>query len=247
MTSTTRCALPNNTAIHLAKFSMRATPPPQPHPPDAESTLALAHALRTPLTSLSLGLGLLDEGVLGALTEAQQEVVRGLVGDVARLSLLVDRHLNTDRLGVYAGPIERTAVDLGDLVRCAAAPIERQADERGVCLALDLPKGIAVIADPVKLAWVVASLLGNALRYSPPGASIDGVLVGDCDRAELWIRDQGPGVAENVKDRLFEREGGTALFLAREIVEAHGGQIRVNSKLGSGSVFIITLPTEGSR
>src|SRR5882672_10926076 len=107
----------------------RADPPPAATPLDAESTLALAHALRTPLTSLALGLGLLDDGVLGALNEGQRDVVHTLVGEVARLTLLVEGHLHTDRLGAYTGPVERVRVDLAALVRRAAAPIERQAHE----------------------------------------------------------------------------------------------------------------------
>jgi len=210
-------------------------------PPDTEATLALAHALRTPLTSLSLGLGLLDEGALGALSEVQRDVVRALVNDVARLSLLVDRALQTDRLGAYAGPVERAPVDLGELVRIAGEPIARQARDKGVNVALDLPSGIVVIADPVKLGWVTASLMGNALRYSPRGSTID-IRLSAAHEVELRISDQGPGVAKEVQGRIFDREGGRGLFLAREIVEAHGGRIEVSSEVGRGCEFIVTLP-----
>src|SRR5262245_27440976 len=134
---------------------------PSPH---AEATLTLAHALRTPLTSLSLGLGLLDSGALGELSEAQREIVRALTCDVARLSLLVDRALQTDRLGAYAGPVERSPTDLGELVKSAGAPIVEQARERHIRVDSELPSGIIVVADPVKIGWVVASLMGNALR-----------------------------------------------------------------------------------
>jgi signal transduction histidine kinase len=60
--------------------------------------------------------------------------------------------------------------------------------------------------------------------------------------AEIRIRDQGPGVAKEIRDRIFDREGGRGLFLAREIVEAHGGGIEVSSEVGRGCVFIVTLP-----
>jgi len=210
-------------------------------PPAAEATLALAHALRTPLTSLALGLGLLDEGALGALNEAQRDVVGALVNDVARLSLLVDRALQIDRLGAYAGPVERAPIDLGELVRTAGEPIVEQARGKGVSVDFALLAGVTVVADPVKLGWVIASLMGNALRYSPPGGAID-VRLGVAGVAEIRICDQGPGVAEEIKRRIFDREGGRGLFLAREIVEAHGGGIEVSSALGRGCVFIVTLP-----
>lgn len=214
---------------------------PRAAAPGAESTLALAHALRTPLTSLALGLGLLDEGALGALNESQRDVVRALVGDVARLSILVDRALQTDRLGAYAGPIERAPVDLGNLVRIAGEPIADQAREKGVDIHLDLPTGVTVVADPVKLGWVTASLMGNALRYSPAGSTIS-VHLDATGEAEIRIGDQGPGVAKEVQGRIFDREGGRGLFLAREIIEAHGGRIEIRSEVGEGCVFIVTLP-----
>ena len=165
-------------------------PDPSSREPAADpvSTLALAHELRTPLTALALGLGLLEEGVLGPLHEGQREVVHTLVGEVARLTLLVQRYVDTGRLGTYAGPVERIHVELGDLVRRAAVPIERQARERGVRLALALPEGIVAVADPVKLSWVVVSLMGNALRYSPPGAEIEVGLALVAGEAELSRR-----------------------------------------------------------
>ena len=228
----------------MAPFVLsKATRMSDPRPAaDPVSTLALAHELRTPLTALALGLGLLEEGVLGALPEAQREVVHTLVGEVARLTLLVQRYVDTGRLGAYAGPVERIHVDLCDLVRRAAAPIERQARERGVCLALTLPEGIVVVADPVKLSWVVVSLMGNALRYSPPGAEVEVGLALVAGEAELAVRDRGPGLAAEVTARIFDRDGGPGLFLAREIVEAHGGRIAVSSTPGSGSTFVVTLP-----
>src|ERR1700744_1661862 len=149
-----------------------AFPDPAPTAPDAEAMLALAHGLRTPLTALALGMGILDDGVLGALNEGQREIVHTLVGEIARLTVLVERHLDTGRLGAYTGPVERVPVDLAELVRRAAAPIERQARDRGVRMVFAGRK-LFVVADPVKLGWVAVSLMGNALRYSPPGAVIE--------------------------------------------------------------------------
>jgi signal transduction histidine kinase len=210
-----------------------------------EATLALAHALRTPLTSLALGLGLLDDGALGALSDPQRDVVHALVGEVARLSLLVDRALSTDRLGAYAGPVDRRPVDLAELVRAASAPLEPQARDKGVSLKLALAARVEGVADPVKLGWVAASLVGNALRYSPRGAAIDVELSARGQRAVLSVRDRGPGLSAEDAARIFDRERGRGLFLAREIVEAHGGRIAVRSAPGKGCTFRVTLPRSG--
>jgi signal transduction histidine kinase len=212
-----------------------------PEGPDA-ATLALAHALRTPLTSLVLGLGLLDDGALGPLSEAQREVVRALVSDVARLARLVEGELQTDRLGLYAGPIELVPTDLGALVERAAVPIVAQAREHGVEIARSLAAGVTAVLDPVKLRWVIASVLGNALRFSPAGGVIEVGLTAASGEAELRIVDHGPGVSPEVRPRLFDRSGGPGLFLAREIVEAHGGSIDASSEPGQGCVFTIRLP-----
>lgn len=214
----------------------------QPPRARAAATLALGHALRTPLTSLSLGLGLLRDGSLGDLTEAQRDVVRSLVAEAARLSLLVDRALDTDRLGVHAGPIEREIVDLGALVEQAVRPIVEQAREQGVRVEASLPAGVMVVADPAKLAWVATTLLGNALRYSPPGARIEVRVAAANDGAELTVRDGGPGIAPERARGIFARDAGGGLFLLREIVEAHGGEVRLRSAPGPGAAFTVTLP-----
>jgi signal transduction histidine kinase len=211
---------------------------------DSEATLALAHALRTPLTSLALGLGLLEDGVLGALNEGQADIVRTLVREVARLTALIDRELDTGPLGHYAGPAPRVKVDLGALVEQVAAPIERQAVPRGVTIRMRSSKGVHVAADPVKLGWVAVSLMGNALRYSPAGASVDVEIAADAGEARLSVSDRGPGLEPETAAHLFERDGGAGLFLAREIVEDHGGRIAAASARDgvSGTTFVITLP-----
>ena len=202
----------------------------------AEARLALAHALRTPLTSLSLGLGLLDGEALGPLTAEQREVVRVLLADAARLSAVVASDLRIDRLGPHAGPIERSA-----------RPLVAEARRRRIRLGRALEPGVSVVVDPVRMGWVIASLLGNALRYSPRGSAVVARLCRSGGQAELAIEDRGPGMPPDVRARLFDRGGGLGLFLAREIVEAHGGTIRVDSDLGQGSTFTIRLDEEGAR
>src|SRR5262245_18914937 len=123
----------------------------------AADRLELAHALRTPLTSLALGLDLLEQGVLGPLTEPQHEVLRALVASVQQLSLIVGRTLQTDRLGAHAGPVDRVPTPLHELVTRSTAPLLLQAEARRIQVVRLLLPGIVAVVDPVKLSWVIAS------------------------------------------------------------------------------------------
>ena len=183
---------------------------------DAEAVLALAHALRTPLTSL----GLDDEH------PAVHGAPRPRSGPPSALPSS-SRALHTDHLGAYAGPVERVPIDAATLVQRALAPLAPQAAAQGVALSAVLAPRVRVVADPVKLVWVLASLIGNALRFSAAGGVVQVTLARSARGAEFRIQDEGPGVAPEVSEQLFERASGRGftLVLVREIVEAHGGQI----------------------
>ena len=108
--------------------------------------------------------------------------------------------------------------------------------------------------DPVKLSWVLSNLIANALRYTPSGGEI--ALRAEQTRAavQLTVSDTGPGIPPEIRDHLFERfaqwnvnggksgSAGLGLAIAREIVEAHGGRIFVQSELGHGTAFVVSLP-----
>jgi signal transduction histidine kinase len=146
-------------------------------------------------------------------------------------------------------------VDLAGVIRAVMSTFALQAEQKGIVLksAID-PSTPEVFADPVKLSWVVSNLIGNAIRYTPSGGSITISSAGDGDVARLEVRDTGPGVAPEIRDHLFERyaqwrangvEAGSAglgLAIAKEIVEAHGGRIFVDSTVGEGTRFTVELP-----
>jgi signal transduction histidine kinase len=218
--------------------------------PDPDRILALAHALRTPLTSMALGLGLLEDGTLGILAPAQAEIVGVLRSELARLEVLVVHGLDTARLGAHAGPVERIAVPLRSLVEKAARPIAAQGAARGVRVDALAVGPERVVADPIKFTWVIASLLGNALRYSPDHSAIRVATQRPAHgpgETLLEIADAGPGLAPETKEALFDREHGPGLtlHLVREIVAAHGGTLDVRSELGRGTTFEIRLPCPG--
>jgi len=132
-----------------------------------------------------------------------------------------------------------------------------QAQEKKVHLETHIEKLPDLQGDPVKLSWVVSNLIGNALRYTPEGGTIQ-VVAGPSgiDFAQLEVADSGPGIAPEIRDHVFERfaqygtngyapgSAGLGLAIVKDIVEAHGGRIFVQSNNGHGSRFIVQLPVE---
>ena len=160
---------------------------------------------------------------------------------------------------VHAIPLRFTTVDFPRLVRSTLEPLNREAMARDVTLAVDSPEDISVVADPEKIAWAVATLVGNALRYVRhgthrlPGGSIL-VRIRRGPRNEgvvIDVADDGPGIPKDALATLFERRPGEAhavglaLKLVLDIVTAHGGSVTVESSTepdAHGTTVRVTLP-----
>src|SRR5262249_40298559 len=123
-----------------------------------------------------------------------------------------------------------------------AAPLVAQAEARSVLVEMRVVDGLIVAIDPTKLGWALATLLGNAIRYSPVGGRVTVSVKGAAEQVRVRVADEGPGLPPPLRMRPFDRGGGLALPLVREIVEAHGGSIRARSADGRGTAFTISLP-----
>jgi NtrC-family two-component system sensor histidine kinase KinB len=216
-----------------------------------ELVAKLTHELRTPLTSAVMAVGLLAESGLG---ERQRQIVELLRGDVSRLKALSDNLSEMARAQLAGVELAKEPIEVAELVRAAVAPFHLQAEERGVALELDLAPGLpAVYADPHKLPWVITNLCGNALRYTPSGGRITVGAREEGASVLVEVIDTGPGIPREAQPRIFEKFSqrwtpagvglaGLGLYIAREIVEAHGGMIGVESEPGRGSRFFFRLP-----
>jgi two-component system, NtrC family, sensor histidine kinase KinB len=218
----------------------------------------LSHELKTPLTSLALSAELLDRGK-GNFDPKQRELLATASEDIGRIRHLADDLLNLARGETGTISIRSITVDLGGVVRSVINTFALQAEQKGITLksaiAASTPQ---VLADPVKLSWVVSNLIGNAMRYTPSGGTITISSAGDGDTARVEVNDTGPGVATEIRDHLFERyaqwhtngsqagSAGLGLAIAKEIVEAHGGRIFVESTVGEGTRFTVELPAAQS-
>jgi len=217
----------------------------------------VAHEFRTPLTSLRMAIHILVEGTVGPLTEKQADLLYAAREDCERLQGIVEDLLDLSR--IQAGKVEVSPAPILSkaLVEGAAAAREAAAREAGVSLLADIAEPVLpVLADPERVALVFDNLLSNAVRHSPPGGRV--VLRAEADGAKVRfeVADQGPGIPREYRDRVFEKffripgtkgEGiGLGLYISREIVRAHGGDMGVDGDPGRGARFWFTLPVPGA-
>ena len=220
--------------------------------------LAVAsHELRSPLASLHACVSLLQIDPLAATDAARREqLMQRIHGQIDRLSRLVDDLIDTARLRDGSLPIDREPMDLVALAHEAVELAELQTP--GLALRLDAPAPVLGRWDRHRLAQVATNLISNAVRYSPGREEVVVEVRLDGDDALLVVRDRGIGIAPPQLATLFAafargREAyelaprglGLGLFISREIVRRHGGEITVESELGHGSAFSVRLPLDG--
>jgi signal transduction histidine kinase len=218
---------------------------------------SISHELRTPLTPLLLQLEALPmalAGLDGAVPRPTlQRFEHGLVvarRSADRLAALVEDFADVSRLQVGRLAVERRPMDLAAVAREAAEAHRAYAVQRSVALEVHLPQVLPIVGDPQRLHQLLGNLLSNALKFTPAGGQVVVAARPDGDFAMLEVRDTGEGLSEDQQRRLFEpfvqvgprvgREGGLGLglYIARGIVEMHGGRIGVHSPgPGKGATF----------
>jgi signal transduction histidine kinase/DNA-binding NarL/FixJ family response regulator len=215
----------------------------------------VTHDLRNPLSAIQMLAELLSEPELSA--DDRLRHVDRIVRSAEQMDRLIQDLLDVSaaesgRLTLSPAPLEPAG-----FAREAAEMLGPVARARGVDLRVDVPEGLSVVeADPDRLLRVVANLLENAMKHTPPGGEVTLSADSDADGVRFAVTDRGPGIATEHLERVFDRfwqasrtrRGGAGLGLAisRGIVEAHGGRIWVESEPGAGSTFYFTLPRTGA-
>jgi len=214
----------------------------------------VSHELRTPLSIARGYIELLDSGELGELQPNQREPVTAIARRVRMLADLVDDL--SIILEAEARELEWEQVDLSGLARDSMGDFQIAVEQAGLSLASQIALGLpSLLGDTMHLRRVLDNLLNNAIKFTPAGGHITVRLGRDGENLVLEVEDDGVGIPADQLNCIFERfyqvdgsmsrrYGGTGLGLAmvKEIVEAHGGKIGVESGVGQGSIFTVTLP-----
>ena len=212
----------------------------------------VAHELRTPLTSLRMAVHLLAEQAVGPLTPKQGDLVFAAREECDRLQSIVDELLDLSRIQADRIELRLGQHDPEALVHEAIEAQRSAAATRQVQLSSELlPDTPEVTADRERILLVLANLLANAIRYSPAGGTVTVRAIPQGGMLRVEVSDQGPGVPADYQQAIFEKYvripgaspsgAGLGLFIASEIVHAHGGEIGVDSIPGHGATFWFTV------
>src|SRR5206468_2764101 len=213
-------------------------------------TADASHELRTPL-SVIRGIG--EAGLGETRTPAEyKEAMGSMLEEVDRLTNLVDTLLRLSHGDAGTVRLSRGAIELGQLTREVVSSLGILAEERKQRVTVDAADGISVIADRLVLREAITNVVDNAIKYSPRASSITIRMYADGNQAHLTVADQGPGIAAEDRQRIFDRffrldearsrdHGGVGLGLAiaKWAVEVNGGRITVENGANRGSVFHI--------
>lgn len=217
----------------------------------------VSHELRTPLTALQATL----ENIVDGVAPADQATLQTMLSQTQRLGRLVEQLLDLSRLESGTVPL--------DLQPFAVKPMLEQtvresslAPEHGgrieVRLAVE-PTDLVIVGDPERVNQVVANVVQNALRHSPPDGTVDVIARANGEGVLIEVSDEGPGIPTEEAGRVFERfyrsdhartsrDGGTGLGLAiaKWIVDMHGGEIRAETREPRGCRMVVSLPRNDS-
>ncbi len=227
---------------------------------DAKSKFiaVVSHELKTPLSALNMSLMLLRDTRFGTLSEEQDNIAASMKQEVHRLVNMVTELLDLSKVESGNIDLDQKTVSPSILMEYAVVPVRAKFAEKDIEVVQHVDDHLSDIhVDPEKISWVLINLMTNAIRYSANQGKIVLETRQLKNEVEFSVRDFGPGIAKENANRVFDKfvqlstngkknKGGLGLGLAisKEVVEAHGGSIAVESELGKGSKFFFRIPVE---
>jgi signal transduction histidine kinase len=215
----------------------------------------IGHELRTPLTSIRTSVGLLLDPGLSPTDEQRQQLLVTIARSSDRMQQLLSELLDFARLRSGGVEMQTEQLDARAVARDVALAIKPLVTARNQSMRLELPdEPMPLVADRRRLEQALLNLAGNAQKFTPSGGELAIRLAEDGDSVRWSVEDHGPGISAEEQARLFERffvgardrsgrRGGIGLGLptALAIAQAHGGTIEVESQIGRGSTFTLTV------
>ena len=222
----------------------------------------VSHELRTPLTSILASLSLLEDGIVGELSDEVRDVVRVATSNSARLVSLIDDLLDLEKM--ESGTIELvvSSASVEEIMEVSLMAVDGNAQKVGIGLVREdrFEAGTTLDCDPERMVQVLVNLLGNAIKFATFGTTVTlRAEIANYDHLVFSVVDWGQGIPEESLSKLFDpfwqddssaarRVGGSGLGLSisKKIVEQHRGRLEVDSTLGIGSTFRVILPMKAA-
>lgn len=214
----------------------------------------VSHELKTPLTALREGSDLLDEEVAGSLNPRQQEIVRILRDNSIRLRRLIEDLLSYSAAQGQSSAISRRPVKMREVIERVASDQKLALQAKALRLAMDCAD-VVLQGDAEKFRVIADNLISNAIKFSPRGGTVRLGLAVRAGHAVLEVSDEGPGIAPEDRDRIFDafyqgraaasgpvKGTGLGLSIVKEYVALHHGRVELVNETDRGAHFRVTLP-----
>lgn len=212
----------------------------------------VSHEFKTPISSIQMGLQLLENDQIGTLNSEQKNLVNGIREDSNRLLKITGELLNITQVESGSIQLNMKESSIHKIIEYAVESNKSSAEQKHIHFKIDVEEGLStVLADNEKTAWVLNNLLSNAIRYSYENSNIKINVRKIEDKIQFSVTDTGQGIAPQYLSKIFDRyfrvpgskkEGtGLGLSISKEFIEAQGGEITVKSDYGAGSTFAFDL------
>ncbi len=209
-------------------------------------TANVAHELRTPISAVRGEL----EGMIDGLIPTDRDTLQSLYAEIGRLRNILDGIEDLSQVEASSTSFKKQEVQLDPFLGAIVDRYSKIFSDKGISLELNCVEGIGVSADPDRLSQEMVNLLSNALKATGAGGHVRVVVLKGDGETKIEVSDDGCGIREVDLPLVFERfyraaEGGLGigLTIVKELVEAHGGTIEVQSEFGKGSKFTVLLPS----
>ena len=212
----------------------------------------VSHEFKTPISSIKMSLQLLENEKIGNLNQEQKNLVESIKDDSNRLLKITGELLNIAQVESGNVQLAIKACNPVDIMQYAIDATQTQADQKQIKFEVSFQENLPnVKADSEKTAWILTNLISNAVRYSYENSTIFLTIITSNDKVIFSVKDTGQGIPSQFHSKIFDKyfrvpgtqkEGtGLGLAISKEFVEAQGGEITVDSEVGSGSVFQVLM------